>query len=62
MVERPAAMRPWLTAACEERKQRQLGRAGRRQEVLEDGNRAVAQSWAERKAAELQAQGNSGGL
>lgn len=62
MVERPAAMRPWLTAACEERKQRQLGRSGRRQEVLEEGNRVVAQSWAERKAAELQAQGNGGGL
>lgn len=61
MVERPAAMRPWMTAACEDRKQRQLGRGGRRQEALEQSNRVTAQSWAERKAEQLKAMNQSGG-
>lgn len=61
MVERPAEMRSWMTAACEDRKQRQLGRGGRKQEALEQGNRVAAQSWAERKAEELKAMSQNGG-
>lgn len=59
MIERPAAMRPWLMATCEDRKQRQLGNGGRRQVKLEENNRQVAQTWAERKAAQL---AGAGGL
>lgn len=57
MVERPVGMRAWMTAACEEHQQRQRGQGGRRQAQLEENNRQVAQSWAERKAAQMAAAG-----